>query len=658
MTCACVSGLVGTAWGEAAAAPSIAEFAARPHILGASISPDGHYLAFIETVEGKAVAMVATRGAAAGPAPRVVLAEPKDFDMRWCRWATNTRLLCGFYGISTSRGLYPVSRLVAVDADAKNMRVLIQDSLQAQGQFQDRIVNWHPGIPDTVLIEADERFTEAELASATQIIGNVGTHAFPAVFALNVVTGALTLRQHAREPIRSWVTDVHGDVRLGYGFSGKTYSYYARLEGNGEWRRLAKFEAFTHENSFEPIAISADEPDRAYALGKIEGRKALWLIDLTDRQDPTLVFENPRGDVGSPFFAPDGRLLGVHYDTGYPLVYYTDPGTKELMRAVEGLYPGKIVDILDATSAADAYVLHTYSDIDAGGYVLLDTIANKASTIGVAYPKRDVSSLAPMVATSYAARDGKSIPAYLSLPRGVAPTHLPLIVLPHGGPIARDFWGYWFLREFLVSRGFAVLQMNFRGSGGYGDDWFYAAHQDWGGLTYDDVVDGTRWAIQQGVADPSRVCIVGWSFGGYLALLGAQRNGDLFRCAVDIAGPSDLAMLIDEGHHWIGSEVIKQQIGTDTEKLRRDSPRLHADEFRVPVLIVQGDQDWNVPIAQSEAIDAALKRAGKPHRFVVLPGADHQIAHEKDRATLLSEIDDFLGAQLAPGPGGTVAASP
>jgi dipeptidyl aminopeptidase/acylaminoacyl peptidase len=200
--------------------------------------------------------------------------------------------------------------------------------------------------------------------------------------------------------------------------------------------------------------------------------------------------------------------------------------------------------------------------------------------------------------------------------------------------------------------------MNFRGSGGYGDDWFYAAHQDWGGLTYDDVVDGTRWAIQQGIADPSRVCIVGWSFGGYLALLGGQRNGDLFRCAVDIAGPSDLALLIDEGHHWIGSELIKQQIGTDTEKLRRDSPRLHADEFRVPVLIVQGDQDWNVPIAQSEAIDAALKRAGKPHRFVVLPGADHQIAHEKDRATLLSEIEDFLGAQLAPGPDGTPAASP
>jgi len=144
-----------------------------------------------------------------------------------------------------------------------------------------------------------------------------------------------------------------------------------------------------------------------------------------------------------------------------------------------------------------------------------------------------------MRAISYPARDGTRIPAYLSTPRGAQAAHLPLVVMPHGGPIARDTWGYFFLREFLVSRGYAVLQMNFRGSSGYGDDWFYAAHQDWGGLTYDDVVDGARWAIQQGITDPQRVCIVGWRFGDYVALVGAQRNPELFRCAIDIAGISD-----------------------------------------------------------------------------------------------------------------------
>jgi dipeptidyl aminopeptidase/acylaminoacyl peptidase len=286
------------------------------------------------------------------------------------------------------------------------------------------------------------------------------------------------------------------------------------------------------------------------------------------------------------------------------------------------------------------------SDVDATRYIVLDTDTHRASKVGTPYPERDPATLAPMRAISYQARDGTRIPAYLSTPRGAPATHLPLIVMPHGGPIARDTWGYFFLREFLVSRGYAVLQMNFRGSSGYGDQWFFAAHQDWGGLTYDDVVDGTRWAIQQGISDPDRVCIVGWSFGGYLALVGAQRNPDLFHCAVDIAGVSDLGLLIDEGYHWLAGESIRKQIGTDPEKLKRDSPRLHAADFRVPLLMLHGTMDAQVPFEQSETMDSALKRAGKAHRFVVVADADHPFSAVKDRAILLQETEAFLAEHL------------
>jgi dipeptidyl aminopeptidase/acylaminoacyl peptidase len=632
---------------HAATPPSIEDFASRPQVEDVSISPDGRYLAMIRTRDGKGFAFVSDRSAGKDQTQRLVITEPDHFHMRWCRWATNIRLLCSFRGIASDVNVYPVTRLVAVDADGKNLRVLIQNSRVAQGQFQDEIINWTPGKPDTVLIEADEGMNANDLANGVEVYGNVGTHALPAVFELNVISGQMSIRQHARDPIRSWVTDKRGQVRIGWGQSGTSISYWAHLDGESNWRRLGKFELFSRENHFEPIAISADDPNFAYAFGPSEGRRAVWLVDLTDKQEPKLVFSHPLVDVEGPTIGRDGRLVGVQYEDGYPLIYYTDSDIGELMGGVQKLRPGSFSAPLGATLDDRVLLIRSFNDMDADQFLLLDRTAHKVSQVGATYPDRDPASLAPMRSISYAARDGTRIPGYLSVPRGVPAAHLPLIVMPHGGPIARDSWGYFFLREFLVSRGYAVLQMNFRGSSGYGGDWFFAAHQDWGGLTYDDVVDGARWAIQQGITDPQRVCIVGWSFGGYIALLGAQRNPDLFQCAVDIAGVSDLSLLIDEGRQWVnGGESAKKQIGVNADKLKHDSPRLHAEEFKVPLLMLQGKMDYQVPFEQSEVMDKALTRAHAAHRFVVVPEADHQFSGVKDRATLLKETEVFLGEHL------------
>lgn len=630
----------------AAVPPSIEEFASRSAVEDVSISPDGRYLALIRPRDGRALAFVSDRTLGKSQTLQLVLSEPDHFRMTWCRWATNTRLLCGFRGMVEDRIVYGVTRLAAVDADGKNMRVLMQNSREAQGQFQDRIVNWNPGPPNTVLIEADEGLAADQLAGNVQVIGNVGTHALPAVFELNVVTGQLAIRQHAREPIRHWITDKLGQARLGWGFSGVTISYWAHLEGETNWRRLNKFEVFSHEDHFDPIAISAEDPHVAYAIGPSEGRDALWLVDLTDKEEPKLLFSHPLVDVGGTFLTRDARLIGVRYDDGYPLMYYSDEVLWESMRALQKLTPGAFNIIHGATRNDRVLVIQSQSDVDAPSFLLFDRDARQITHLGTAYPDRDQATLAAMRPISYPARDGTRIPSYLSTPPGAPATHLPLIVLPHGGPIARDYWDYFFLRQFLVSRGYAVLQMNFRGSSGYGGDWFFAAHQDWGGLTYDDVVDGARWAIAQGIADPQRVCIVGWSFGGYLALLGAQRNPELFRCAVDIAGISDLNLLIEEGHNWLAGDSIKKQIGVDRDKLKRDSPHLHAADFKVPLLILQGKMDAQVPFEQSQVMDQALTRAHVAHRFTVVPGADHQFSDVKDRAILLKETEDFLREHL------------
>jgi dienelactone hydrolase len=634
----------------ASAAPSIEEFASRSRIEDVTISPDGRYLAVIQTQNGRAAAVVVDRTSTDIPQRQVVMGEPDQFRMTWCRWATNTRLLCSFLGMNKHNFVYAVTRLAGVDADGKNMHVLVQGDLSAQGQFQDRIISWNPGRKDTVLIEADEGMSQSEISSGAHVYGNVGTHSEPAVFELNVVSGSLTMREHARSPIRHWIADKHGQVRLGWGFSGTTISYYAHLDGEHEWRRLTKFQVFTRDNHFDPIAISGEDANKAYAYGPSDGRKALWLIDLTDKEDPVLVFAHPAVDVGGPYIARDGRLLGVHYETGYPMMYYTDERMDQLNHFFKERMPGSFSTISDSTRDESVFIVRSYSDLEPPSFRVLDVGRHAMLSLGSAYPDRDLSTFAAMRSISYPARDGTPIPAYLSTPSGKT-ADLPLIVMPHGGPIARDSWRYFFLREFLVSRGYAVLQMNFRGSSGYGDDWFFAAHQDWGGLTYDDVVDGAKWAVQQKIADPRRVCIVGWSFGGYLALLGAQRNADLFRCSVDIAGISDLGLLIDEGHNWLSSDVVKKQIGTDPAKLKLNSPRMHAAEFEVPLLMLHGDSDAQAPFEQSEEMHSALKRAGKVHRFVAVPDADHSFSAEKHRVIMLREIESFLAEHLGASPG-------
>jgi len=644
---AVVLAAIGSADGQAASPPSVEAFAARPRIEDVSISPDGHYVALIETRTGRAAAVVLDRHEHRPEAGKVVMGEPDRFHFSWCRWATNTRLLCGFGGMTQGRGfVYGVTRLVAVDADGGHMQVLLQNSEEVQGQFQDRIINWDPGQPDTVLIEVDEGLSPSEMGGGVEVYGNVGTHALPGVFELNVVTGRLRQREHARAPIRHWVTDQTGRVRLGFGLSGTTLSYYARLDGESDWRRLTKFEVFSRDNHFRPIAISHDDSNKAYAFAPANGRQAVWLIDLTDKQDPTLVFAHPVVDVTDPILSSKGTLLGVHYETDHPSMYFTNERIRSVIAAVDKVNPGQFNVVTEATRDEQVYVIRSRSDRDAPTYSVFDTGTRILTRLGAPFPDLDASTLAAMQPITFPARDGTPIPGYLSLPAAGPTTHLPLIVMPHGGPIARDTWQYSFLREFLASRGYAVLQMNFRGSSGYGSDWFFAAHQDWGGLTYDDVIDGGHWAIQQGIADPGRVCIVGWSFGGYLALVGAQRNPELFRCAVSIAGISDLGLLIDEGHHWLSGSVVKKQVGTDPDKLKRDSPRLHAAEVNVPVLMLHGDLDAQAPYEQSKLMDIALTRAGKPHRFVTIQDADHQLSKQSDRVTMLREVEAFLAEHL------------
>ncbi len=618
----------------AAAPPAPLEAYARmPNIRGVSISPDASQVAYITSFDDQSVAVTVDLNSPGSKVQPILRSESGRYEISWCNWANDKRLLCGVRAMAEEAGhVYPYTRLVAVNADGSKLKLLFQRQDAGRAQFHDRILDWTPDEPDTVLIQLDD-----------------DANGFPSVFELNINTGFLATRTRERVPIRSFTADARGNVRLGAGYSGKAeVSYFARLEDDREWRLLSKIKAFSETDALRPIAVAPGK-NIAYATGDFEGRSALWEMDLTDQREPQLVFSHPLVDADEPLLTPDGRLLGIWYELDRPFVYYTDERVRGLIQAINKAEPAKFSVITDSSRDESTFIVRSYSDVDAGTYSLLNTREAKLIRLGTQYPELDPSAQGRMRSIAYQASDGTEIPGYLTVPPGLRAEQLPLIVMPHGGPIARDTWDFDFLRAFLVSRGYAVLQMNFRGSSGYGGAWYHAAHQDWGGLMYSDITDGARWAVAQGIADPKRMCMVGWSFGGYATLVGAIRNSDLYRCSVSIAGVADLNQLLNESRFFSNWRFAREQIGVDKEKLRADSPLRHVEQIAMPVLLIHGDKDYQVEVDHTRRMDSALRRANKPHRTVYIKNATHQLERKSDRITLLTEIEKFLLENLGPG---------
>jgi dienelactone hydrolase len=638
--------------------PPISAFVGLNSVTDVTISPQGRYLSMVVFAKGRHVAVVKDLTDSSPTGTRVVLqSDPDKLDLEGCSWVTETRLLCDLREmVRAPNGIvFESNTYAAVDADGKNAKTLMY---QSQGRaVSAQIIDWTPGKVGSILVVAarDERDPAARaLMREGAATGTTNFNEFPGIFRLDTLSGDVQLETAPHPPMRSFVSDHHGNVRIGWGFQTSTtqIEYYAHPAAGNGWQLLFKEEAFTPDgNAKEPVGICPDNPECAYALGPSDGRVALWRIDLTGKKSPSLEFSHPVADVGA-YFSRERRLLGLIYETDRPFFYPTDPKIESIMPALKSALPNGFVVPVSQTLDYKVYVVRTFSDVDPGTYYLYNTEKGSLTRIAGGYPDLDPKTLGRMQSISYPAQDGTNIPGYLTVPPGQRAEHLPLIVMPHGGPIARDSWQFDFLRGFLVSRGYAVLQMNFRGSGGYGIKWRYDAHQDWGGLTYSDVTDGARWAIKQGIADPKRMCIVGWSFGGYIALLGAVRNPDLYRCSISIAGISDLSLLEQQEGNFVNGAIARQQIGTNSDKLRQDSARRHAAELSIPLLMIHGDRDAQAQVEQSDAMESSLKEAGKHPEFVRISGATHQMSRESDRVTLLTAVEKFLSEHMGAAPGG------
>jgi dipeptidyl aminopeptidase/acylaminoacyl peptidase len=618
-------------------------FARGSQMRSAALSPSGRYVAYITHINGARV--VVALDTANGRASAVVKGEggAKDqFLVDRCWFKTDERLVCHFRGHDYDGGQpFAVSRLVAVDREGGNARVLVQNGRAGASQFQDRIMHRLPDDPSGVLIALDD-----------------DQDVYPSVFRLDINTGRLTTVVRQREPITWWFTDRRGVVRFGYGYQATRGVFIARDSAEAQWRTLARFQRFegTH---FSPLGFTS-LPNVMLVFAERNGRDAVWEMDLRDDKDLELLYAHPEVDIDSTYdWYSDRRIVGFEYETDRPQVHMIDPEAEQIQRALEAALPGRATRVVDSSRDGKRLLVHSYSDVVPGSWYLFDVDKNSLRLIGHVQPELVGKPLAPMRTVMVPGPGGVKIPGYLTLPVGRGDKNLPAIVMPHGGPYGRDSWGYDELLQLLANRGYAVLQLNFRGSTGYGSAWTQAGFQGWGTVMHDDITAGARWLVSQGHADPARLCILGWSYGGYAALIGAVKEPELYRCAVSIAGVSDLKAIINEDARFYGGAAAARN-ATGDEDLDDQSPRRRAAEIRAPVLLVHGSADIQVIERHSRRMARALAAAGKPHETLYIEHGDHSLIKPAMRLALYQKVEEFLARHLDDGKvagGGAAAGS-
>jgi dipeptidyl aminopeptidase/acylaminoacyl peptidase len=473
------------------------------------------------------------------------------------------------------------------------------------------------------------------------------------VYRVHVKTGAETLVARNPGNIVGWQTDHAGRVRIGVASDGVNNTVLYRANDGEAFRALFSTDFRT---SVSPQFFDAD--NRLFYAVSNRGRDkaALVLIDPARPADERLLYEHPQVDLdGAAWSRLRKTLTLAAYDTDKPGRHYFDPATRELFARLEAKLPGKTLNLQSETLAEDKFVVAASSDRTQGARYLYDARSDTLTLLGEIAPWLKPEQMAPMQPVRYTARDGLQIPGYLTLPVGRSPKNLPCVVNPHGGPWARDRWGFNPEVQFLANRGYCVLQVNFRGSTGYGRRFWEASFKQWGLAMQDDVTDGVQWLVSQGIADPKRIAIYGASYGGYATLSGITKTPDLYAAAVNYVGVSNLFTFMNTiPPYW---EPFRQQMfemvgnpadPADKARMTATSPALNADRIRTPLLVAQGARDPRVNKAESDQIVEALRRRGVDVQYIVKDNEGHGFANEENRFEFYAAMESFLARHLRP----------
>lgn len=643
----CLAGLLAGAPAAAQGFDAARAFGARESVERASLSPDGTKLAYLEPVKGQGSAVMVVRldDPKAVPA-RIMNATGDPERLHQCRWASNTRLVCTVFAVTKIEAstLVTVTRIVSFNDDGSKIAMLRHDSGTGDrlgyALFGGSVIDWNPGNDQVLMIReyVPETSTGTRLAQRLEGIG---------VDAVDPVTLKTRVVEIAERTASEYITDGRGTVRIrglnevrdGYTTGTRRYSF--RRKGQRGWESLS---TVANGEGFDPYGVDPTL-DIAYGLKRHNGRLAAYSIALDGSGTEKLVFAHDSVDVtGFARIGRNGRIIGARYVTDAGAVHYFDPAVGAMIRTLNKALPKlPLIQVIDSSEDENRMLVWAGSDTDPGRLFLFDRAKKSLNELMLQRPELENVALAPVKHITYPAADGAMVPAYLTLPAGGGAKNLPAIVLPHGGPGARDEWGFDWLSQFYANQGFAVLQPNFRGSTGYGDAWLRKnGFQSWK-TAIGDVSDAGRWLVKEGIADPAKLNIVGWSYGGYAALQSAATSPDLFKRVVAIAPVTDLERLKTDVRDFTSAVEVERFIGSGPH-IEEGSPARHAAAIKAPVLMFHGDMDRNVLIGHSTLMQSRLTAANKTSELVTFKGLDHYLEDSEARAQMLQKSAAFLKA--------------